>query len=312
MIVRSDIPKLLLAGMRTEFMGAYEKATSDYEKLTTTVESTKSEETYPWLGAVPKMSEWKDERKEEDLNEYYFSITNYSWEGTVSVDRDAIEDEQYGQIKIRVKELATEAKRFYDEMVFGLILEGENTTGTAGTIFENKSTACYDTKAFFATNHGEGAATGQSNLGSAELSATALQTAITAMVNFKDDKGKPSHIRPDTLVVAPGLEWEAKELLNSTYYPEEGTTTAKLATNVLKGSLNLIINPYLTDVDAWYLFDTSHVMKPVILQMRRTPEFNDLTSGTEAAFLRKKWYYGVDWRGFVAWGNWRLGYASTP
>ena len=131
MIVRSDIPKLLLAGMRTEFMGAYEKAAADYEQITTTVESTKSEETYPWLGAVPKMGEWKDERKEEDLNEYYFTITNYSWEGTVSVDRDAIEDEQYGQIKIRVKELATEAKRFYDEMIFGLILEGENTTGTA-------------------------------------------------------------------------------------------------------------------------------------------------------------------------------------
>jgi len=39
------------------------------------------------------MKEWKDERKEEDLNEYYFTVTNYSWEGTFSVDRDAIEDE---------------------------------------------------------------------------------------------------------------------------------------------------------------------------------------------------------------------------
>ena len=250
MITRGDIPKLLLAGMRTEFMSAYKDATADYQKITTTVESTKSEETYPWLGSVPKMSEWKDERKEEDLNEYYFTITNYSWEGTVSVDRDAIEDDQYSQINIRVKELATEAKRFYDEMVFGLILQGENTTGSANTIFENKNVACYDTKAFFASDHSEGDSGTQSNLGSADLSATELQTAITAMVNFKDDKGKPSHVRPNTLVVAPGLEWEAKELLNSSYYPEEGTTTNKLATNVLKGSLDLIVNPYLTDVDA--------------------------------------------------------------
>jgi len=47
-------------------------------------------------------------------------------------------------------------------------------------------------------------------------------------------------------------------------------------------------------------------MKPIILQMRRAPEFRDLTSGTESAFLRKKWYYGVDWRGFVAWGKNKL------
>ena len=312
MIVKSDIPKLLLAGMKTNFMQSFEKAEKQYLEVATEIVSTKSEETYPWLGAVPKIKEWKDERTEESLNEYYFTVTNYSWEGTVSVDRDAIEDEQYGQIKLRVRELATEAKRFYDEMVFGLILQGENTTGTEGTIFENKTVACYDSKAFFATNHSEGDSGTQSNLGTATLSATDLQTAITAMVNFKDDKGKPMGIRPNVLVVAPGLEWEAKELLNSTYYPEEGATTAKLATNVLRGSLDLVISPYLTDVDAWYLFDTTHVMKPIILQMRRTPEFRDLTSGTESAFLRKKWYYGVDWRGFVAWGNWRMGYASTP
>ena len=208
--------------------------------------------------------------------------------------------------------MAVEAKRFFDELVFGLILQGENTTGSSGSHFENKTVSCYDAKAFYATNHSEGDSGSQSNLGSSVLSATALQTAITAMVNFKDDKGKPSHVRPNVLVVAPGLEWEAKELLKSTYYPEEGTTTTKLATNVLKGSLDLIISPYLTDADAWYLFDTTHVMRPLILQMRRAPDFQNLIGDTESAFLRKKWYYGADWRGFVAWGNWRLGYASTP
>ena len=94
MITKGDIPKLLTAGMKTEFMGAYEKATSDYDRITTTLDSKKSEETYPFLGAVPKMKEWKDERKEEDLTEYYFTVSNYSWESTISVDRDAIEDEK--------------------------------------------------------------------------------------------------------------------------------------------------------------------------------------------------------------------------
>jgi len=108
MLVKSDIPKLLLAGMRTEFMKAYEVAAKDYEKLATVISSTKSSETYPWLGGVPKMHEWKDERIPQGMLEHNFTIANRDWEASIAVDRNAIEDDQYGQINVRVKELATE------------------------------------------------------------------------------------------------------------------------------------------------------------------------------------------------------------
>ena len=54
------------------------------------------------------------------------------------------------------------------------------------------------------------------------------------------------NISPDLLVVPPDLQWEAQELLKSSYYPEEGETTTKLATNVLKGVVDLLVTPYLT------------------------------------------------------------------
>ena len=310
MLVKSDIPKLLLAGMRTEFMKAYEVAAKDYEKLATVITSTKSSETYPWLGGVPKMHEWKDERIPQGLLEHNFTIANRDWEASIAVDRNAIEDDQYGQINVRVRELATEAARFFDELGFTLIGQGINTTGTAGTIYEGVSLACYDAKAFFATNHTEGDSGTQSNRGSSALSATALQAAITAMRKFKNDKGKPAHVKPNLLCVPPDLEWEAKELLNSAYYPEEGTTTNKFATNVLKGALDLLVNDYLTDTDNWYVFDTNRVVKPLILQLRQDPRFTSLTQGTESSFMRKKLYFGVDWRGEILWGDWRTGYAS--
>ena len=49
MITKGDIPKLLLAGMRTEFMKAYETADKKYAKLASEIGSSKSSETYPWL-----------------------------------------------------------------------------------------------------------------------------------------------------------------------------------------------------------------------------------------------------------------------
>jgi len=312
MLTKTDIPKLLLAGMRTNFMQAYEVATKEHEALTTSILSTKSSETYPWLGGVPKMSEWKDERIPQGLLEHQFSITNRDFEASIAVDRNAIEDDQYGQIEVRVKELAVEAVRFFDEMAFTLIGQGINTSGTAGSIYEGVTTSCYDGKAFFATNHSEGDSGTQSNRGTTALSATALQAAITIMKKFKNDKGKPAHVRPNLLVVPTDLEWEAKELLNSQYYPEEGTVTNKLAVNVLKGSLNLLVNDYLaaSDDNNWYVFDTNRVVKPMILQKRQDPKFSSLTQGTESAFMRKKLYFGVDWRGEIMWGDWRTGFAS--
>jgi len=307
-IVKTDIPKLLTSGMKTEFMGAFETATADYTNLVTTIKSKKDQETYPWLGGVPKMREWKDERVPKGLSEYNFSVINYDWEDSIAVDKNAIADDQYDQIKLRVRELGVEAKRFFDELAFGLVLQGHSTTGT-GT-FLNKAITCYDSKAFFATDHSEGASGTHSNKGTTALTAASLRTAITAMRKFKDDQGKPSHVKPTLLVVPPDLEFTARELLNSAYYPEEGTTTNKLATNVLKGIVNLLVTDYLTDSNNWYLFDTRRVMKPMILQMRQAPVFTDLVDNTESAFMRKQIFYGVDWRGFVAWGDWRTGYGA--
>ena len=310
MLTKGDIPKLLLAGMKTNFMKAFEVAQKEHLSVSTVIRSGKSSETYPWLGAVPTMGEWKDERIPQAMLEHNFTIANRDFEASIAVDRNAIEDEQYGQIEVRVKELATEAVRFFDELAFTLMGQGTATTGTAGTIYDGVTLTAYDSKAFFATDHSEGDSGTQANRGSSALSASALQAAITAMKKFKNDKGKPAHVRPNLLTVPNDLEWEAKELLNSQYYPEEGTTTNKLAVNVLKGSLNLLVNDYLTDTDNWYVFDTNRVVKPMILQLRQDPRFTSLVSGTESSFMRKKLYFGVDWRGEILWGDWRTGYAS--
>ncbi|MEW6378601.1 MAG: Mu-like prophage major head subunit gpT family protein [bacterium] len=62
---------------------------------------------------------------------------------------------------------------------------------------------------------------------------------------------------------------------------------------------------------AWYLFDTSRFIKPLIYQERQSPQFVAMDSITdENVFMRKKYRYGVDYRGNVGYGLWQLAYAS--
>jgi phage major head subunit gpT-like protein len=61
----------------------------------------------------------------------------------------------------------------------------------------------------------------------------------------------------------------------------------------------------------WYLMDLSRPIKPMILQMRKRPEFVAMDRpDDENVFMRKKFRYGVDDRKNVGFGLWQLGFAS--
>lgn len=311
MLVRTDIPRLLLAGMKTEFMRVYaEEIVPEWGRVATVIKSTKNQETYPWLGAVGRMHEWKDERIPEALLEHHFTVTNRDWEGSISVDRNAIDDEQYGQVKIRVGQLAQEAKRFIGELIFELLGQGNLSLSTS-TNFLGSNINCYDGNPFFSAAHSEGASGTQTNIGRVAFSFANLQTAITAMKGIKDDKGKFVNVIPDLLVVNQSDEFLAREILNSTFFPTVTTQAApsKLAVNVLKGIVDLYVSPYLTS-GTWILLDTKGIVKPMILQMRKPIEFSSMLTGPEQ-FLRKKLYFGADGRWQAAFGMWQYAYGSN-
>lgn len=302
-LVKSDIPNLLEAGLKTVFFEEYDRTPSDWGRVATVVPSTADTEDYAWLGSAPAMREFKDERLPAGLLEHGYSIKNKTWESSVAVDRAALEDERYGQIKVRIQGLGREARRHQDELVFSLLRGGFNQD-------------CYDGQYFFDTDHSEGESGNQSNKGTAALSATALQSAISAMMKFKDDRGRPLGIIPDLLVVPPDLQWSAMELLNSTYYPELVTQsggnggTQKLATNVLKGRLDLVVSPYLTDGNDWFLLCTNGPVKPLIFQSRVPVEFAALEGNSENGFMRDQYLYGVRARYNVGFGLWQMAYGS--
>jgi len=61
----------------------------------------------------------------------------------------------------------------------------------------------------------------------------------------------------------------------------------------------------------WYLMDLSRPLKPLILQVRKEPQFvakDQLTD--DNVFMRKKYVYGVDDRKNAGYGLWQLAYGS--
>ena len=308
-LVKSDIPNLLTVGLQRDFQKSQQDAQVDavYKTACTIVNSTKSSEKYGWLGAVPKMKKWVDERQAEGLLEHSLEIVNESYEATISVDRDALEDEQYGQIRLRVASLAEEGERFYDEKLAELI----EANGTA-----------YDGQNFFDTDHSSGSSGTYSNAPSAASGyvtltaanfATVGQLAITAMRRFKNDKGKPFGSNPSHVLVCPEDEFAALQAFDPSHINQMQTGASVQS---MKGRFKVLVSDYLTAAGSIgknkvYWLDLRHQIKPFILQIRKKLAFTALDKDDDYAnFMRKEVYYGVDNRFGMGYGEHRYAYRT--
>ena len=106
--------------------------------------------------------------------------------------------------------------------------------------------------------------TNAANRGALALTIANLQDTVEAMAAFLDANGEPIMNRPKYLVVGPGLEFTARQILTSTLKMwVEGTGAAPTAwptTNVISQyGLQLVIDPYIpiyapNAVLSWFLF----------------------------------------------------------
>ena len=300
-LVKSDIPHHLLAGLKTIFDEEYmtpRPGVGDGMRIATLVPSTKDTEDYAWLGAGPAMREFKDERLPRGLAEYDYTIKNKTWEASIGVDVAALEDEQYGHIKLRIQDMAQRTKAHQDKLIFQLLAAGFTTL-------------CYDGQYFFDTDHSEGDSGTQSNKGTTALGATSLTAGIVAMMKIKDDTGEIMGVIPDLLVVPPDLGPTAWTLLNSVYFPENANMGANyLGPSGWQPKLGLVTSAFLTDTNNWYLLATNRTLKPIVFQERVPVKFDSLEGASETGFMRDKYVYGVRARYNVGYGLWQNAYGA--
>ena len=285
---------LLERGLRAEFLrsfGSMEDA-SVIQSLVMEVQSNNIDEKYGWLGQVPQLREWVDERQLSGLKDFNYTLANKDYESTLKVNKNVMDDDQLGAVMIRVRDLASRARQHKVKLFMDLLING--TTDLA-----------YDGQPFFDTAHAE-SGTNQSNIVTGTGTTTAqfkadFISARARLRGFTDDQGEPFNDvdNLDLWVVAPvELEGVIDEVLTA---DQIGDTT-----NTLRGAAKKMVSQRLSNNDAndWYLVSGAGTVKPFIFQNRKAVEFVALEKG-ERAFMRKELLFGVDYRVGAGYGLWQ-------
>ncbi|MDH1211134.1 Mu-like prophage major head subunit gpT family protein [Pseudomonas chengduensis] len=223
MIINRTNLQNLFTGYKASFQNAFAGITPDFTPFVLDVPSTTSQETYPWLGSTTSFREWLGDRVIQNLKVHDYTIKNRTFENTVGVPRESIEDDSFGVFNPMMSQLGQDAANHPALLVYEMLAAGF-------------SRVCYDGQFFFDTDH-------------------------------------------------PVINAAGAEVSVSNFQGGAGT--------------------------AWYLLDTSRVMKPLILQRRKNYNFVSLDRETdENVFMRKEFVYGTDARLNVGYGLWQLAYAS--
>lgn len=214
---------ILFKAFNTAFQRGFGGIPSQWARVATMVPSSTSSNDYGWLGNIPGMREWIGDRHINNLKLHDYSIKNRSFELTVGVDRDAVNDDQYGVYAPMMEMLGNSAATHPDELLFALLVAGF-------------ATPCYDNQYFFDTDH--------------------------------------------PVVQADG-------------------TTASVS-NLQAGANS-----------PWFLMDTRRPLKPLIMQIRKRPEFvRKDDPKDDNVFNKKELIYGVDDRKNVGFGFWQMAFGS--
>lgn len=140
MIINAANLKTLYVAFLAAFQGALGQAPSQYNLVATTVPSSTAESEYGWLGQMPNLREWIGDRVVNGIASHGYTVKNKSYELTIGVPRTAIEDDQYGVYSPMFAEMGRSAGAHPDQVVFGLLQNGETAT-------------CYDGQPFFSASH---------------------------------------------------------------------------------------------------------------------------------------------------------------
>lgn len=296
-VVTPDLLAALFTNFRTLWEDAFLAASTvnPYTRYATEVPSTTDTESYNWLGTVPKMSEWIDERKLSGLAFYNYSIKNKHYEASIEVDRDTIEDDKVNLIRPRIQQLAQEAARFPSELAIQTLVAGGSNAG-------------YDGVNFFSTTHNEESTGNQINTNTGTgVTLAAIRadfiTARTRMRRLMDGRGRVMNLAPDLVIIPPDLQDVFEQLINTNLLALNSVAQS----NNLLGAADIVVESMLTDVNDWFLMNTKMPVKPLIFQNRKAAEFVGVDNPSDSeVFNTRMFKYGVDARYNVGYGLWQM------
>jgi len=298
--LRSSWADLLNSNIRKIYGDALEQVPTQYQNVFSVENSSKDREiesSASGLSQFVQTGENQPVTYEDRTQGYDVTYTHQKWAKAISISKEMWDDDRFGVMRRGTQDLARSKQRTKDAIGADIFNYGFTAGGGGRAPF-----TAGDAVALFSASHPrtDGGAV-QSNTTTADLKESSLETALVTMRATLDDKGELQGVSPDTLIVAPALEKEARILLDSS----GRIGTANNDVNPYQGRLKLIVWDRLGSAaggsdTAWFVLDKS--LARLIYFMRsdtglQGPEYdfdNDVAKWKDAFRCLPGW---SDWRG---------------
>ena len=300
-INRADIAKELLPGLNAIFGLEYGMVDDELAPLYETENSEKAfeeEVLFTMFGEAPVKAEGAAVQYDSAQESYASRYTHETVALAFAVTEEAMEDNLYDTFaKVRAKGLARAM--------------GSTKQVKAANTFNNAFSGSYlggDGVALISDSHPTVGDGNQSNkIGTAAISMTTLETAITNISKIKDDRGIMVAASAQSVHIPPDLAMETDMLLHSAGLPNgtlayPGSTYAPNDLNPIPnmGLLprGFFVNRRFTDADNWFVkTDVPNGSKMFVRMPLATKMEPDFDTGNLRYKARERYSFGwSDWR----------------
>lgn len=301
-VVTADFLAGVMTNFRATFQSAFDAASNaaSWRDLATKIDSNTNIETHAWLGTPPAMVDTtRRDLEMKGLETFNYTLENLTYKAAIEVQRATFEDDKLNLIRPRLEQLGLEAARHPGQLIMQLPV-------TNGLAFDGVAWIADTRVVGIGANIDNNMASGGSGTTLAGFQAD-LATARALLRNFQDDQGRPQNNIGNAIMVPPALEQLAYQALSISFpaaSPNVGPAIPATADGVIRtNGYSVYVNPFLTDVNDWYLMAVDGANKPFIYQERVAPTLENVTAGSEYSVVRDRWIYSVRARYVVGYGD---------
>lgn len=248
------------------------------------------------LGLFTQIPENEAVTYDQPFQKFSKTYTPAQWASGFKTSRVAFDDDKFGFIQGQAQELGRSARETVEVRAALIFNNGFTDTGPDG-------------QSLFATTHpnvGGGGTQANRPTAGQDLSVPALESALTDVRTWTDDRGRKRRVEAKTLIIPPALEFLAAKMLSGTMQHDTANNTPNAFRNRVgvAGFTNIFVWQYLTDTDAWFVLGDKmdHALEFIWRERPDTIYDNDFdTRGLKTAMWMRFDVGYADWPG--VWGS---------
>ena len=285
-ITRAQIQKELVPGLNALFGLEYKRYPEEHKDIYTTETSEKAYEEEVKLsgfGPAPVKGEGESVQFDEAGEVYTARYVHETIALAFAITEEAIEDNLYESLSARYTRALARSMAHTKQVKAAAVLNHAFDPLYPGG----------DGQSLISGNHPMSGAGVVSNVGSQDLSETAIEAAVTQIAAWTDDRGMLVAAKPVKLVVHPSNAFVAARLLESQYRP--GTADNDINVLYTNGVIpqGFVVNHYLTDPDAWYIItDVGNGLKHFVRSPMKTQSEGDFDTSNLRYKARERYSFG--------------------